>query len=83
MYLQGSSGDADIEDRPVDRAGEGESGMETYALPCVKQRASGNVPCDSGNSVPCSVTPRGVTRGWGEREVQDGEDRCIPTADLC
>ena len=60
----------------------GESGMETYALPGVKQRASRNVPCDSGNSVQCSVMPRGVTRGRGGREVQDGEDGCIPTADL-
>ena len=41
-YLQDSSGDADIENRPVDTVGEGEGGtnwgssMETYTLPHVK-----------------------------------------------
>ena len=41
-YLQGSSGDIDIENKPVDTVGEGESGMnwkssvETYGLPYVK-----------------------------------------------
>ena len=28
----------------------GESSMETYTLPCVKQIASGNLLCDSGSS---------------------------------
>ena len=41
-YLQGRSGDTDIENTLVDTAGEGEGGMngesniETYALPYVK-----------------------------------------------
>ena len=41
-YLQGSNGDADIENRFVDTAGDGEGGtnwensMETYTLPYVK-----------------------------------------------
>ena len=47
--MPGNSGDTGAENRLVDRAGEGEGGMngesvtETYALPCVKQTASGNV----------------------------------------
>ena len=32
-HLQGSSGDADTEDKLVDTRGEGEGGMETYTLP--------------------------------------------------
>ena len=42
IYLQGSNGDADIENRFVDTAGDGEGGtnwensMETYTLPYVK-----------------------------------------------
>ena len=44
-YLQGESRDADIENRLVDRVGEGEGGMnwessiEAYTLLYVKQRA--------------------------------------------
>ena len=34
----------------------GESGMDTYKLPYVKQTASGNLPCDSGSSLWVSVT---------------------------
>ena len=41
-YLQGSKGDADIKDRPLDTVGEGEGGMigvsstETYIVPYAK-----------------------------------------------
>ena len=35
---------------------KGESSMETYMLPYVKQTASGNFPYDSGNSNWSSVT---------------------------
>ena len=54
MYLQGMHREADIENRLVDTVGEGEGGMggesssETYALPFVKQRASGKFPHNTG-----------------------------------
>ena len=64
MTLQGSSGDADIENRLMDpgRGEEGDSGtngdrsIETYTLPFVKEIASGNLLHDSGNSNRGSVT---------------------------
>ena len=34
----------------------GESSMETYTLPCVKETASGNLPSDARSSNWCSVT---------------------------
>ena len=46
----------------MDTVGEGEGGMngesnmETYTLPYVKQMASGNLLCDTGSSTQCSVT---------------------------
>ena len=54
-YLQGSNGDADLENRLMDKGG-GEEGqgemisMEAYTLPYVKQTANGNLLYDSGNS---------------------------------
>ena len=58
MNLQGSNGDADIENRLMGpgRGEEGESGTNgdrsigTFILPYVKQLASGNLLNDSGNS---------------------------------
>ena len=44
----------------------GESNMETYTLPYVKQIASGNMLCDSGNSNQGSAT---TYRGGMGREV--------------
>jgi len=62
--LQGSSGDRDIENRLMDMGsreeGEdkmnGESRMEAYTLPSVKQIANGNLLYDSGNSNGGSLT---------------------------
>ena len=58
-----SDGDADKEDRLTDRGGgegeggmDGESSMETYTLPYVKQTANGNLLYDSRNSKQNSVT---------------------------
>ena len=34
----------------------GESSMDTYKLPYVKQTTSENLPCDSGSSLQVSVT---------------------------
>ena len=54
--MQGSSGDADIENRFVNTVWEGQGGMnkeisiETCRLPCVKQIASGNLLYDAGSS---------------------------------
>ena len=73
-YLQGSSGDADIENTLVDPVWEGEGGtnwksdIETCTLPYLKQLASGSLLCDAGNSnlVFCDNL-RGVQ--WGRRCV--------------
>ena len=55
-YLQGSSGDADIENRLVDpggkeRVGQIESSIETYTLPYVKLDSC----MMQGAQIPCSV----------------------------
>ena len=85
MYLQGNNGDTDTENRLVGTVGEGESGMnwessmEIYTIPNVKQRASGNLLCDTGRSTQWSVT---TYREWdgaeNEREGQEGGDIRIP-----
>ena len=71
-------------------SGEGEDGMngdsstETYALPCAKQIASGNLLSDamSSSQVLCDNL-----EGWdgerGGREVLEGRDICILMADSC
>ena len=45
-YLQGNNGDADLWTRAAVEEGEGgtngETNMEAYTLPCVKQIANGN-----------------------------------------
>ena len=50
---------------------KGESSMETYTVPYVKQIASGNLLNDSGSS------HLGDLEGWGGREAQEGGDICI------
>ena len=73
--MQGSSGDADIENVFVNTAWEGEGGMnkessiETYTSPCVKQIASGNLLYDAGSSnlVLCDSLEE-WDRVGGERE---------------
>ena len=57
-YLQGSNGDAKIENRLMDTEGKGEGGKnwtgstEALTLPHVKWRASGNLLYDGGSSNP-------------------------------
>ena len=48
-----------------EREGEmsGESSMEAYTLPYVKQRANGNLLYDSGNSNQALEQPKGVGKG--------------------
>ena len=66
VYLQGSNGDADIENRLVDTEREreggtnGESSTETYTLPYVKWIASCNLLPDSGTQTRALQQPRGV-----------------------
>ena len=56
--------------------------METYTSPYVKQTKSGNLLCDAVSSYPVFCDNlEGV--GWGGREVQEGGDICISTADSC
>ena len=91
MPTLGSNGDADIEDRLMD-AGVGEEGqggmngeksMEASTIQYVKQRASGNLVYDSGNSNQGSV----MTLWWeglgGGPEVQDGGHIRAPMPDSC
>ena len=59
----------------MDTVGEGEGGMngesnmETYTLPYVKQIASGNLLCDTGSSTQCSVKTWRGGMGW---EMDEG-----------
>ena len=74
----------------MDMAGRG-SGMnweieiDIYTLPCVKQRAIGNLLYTTGSSAGCSVGTYMCGMGGGcGREVQEGGDICIHIADsLC
>ena len=81
--MQGSSGYTDIETRLMNKVVEreegegriyGESNMETYTLPYVKQTANGNLLYDSGNSNWGSVTTwrGGVGREVGGRFKREG-----------
>ena len=62
--MQGSNGDADIENRPMNKSGgeeeegevNGESSMEAYTLPYIKQIANGNLLYDLGKPNWGSVT---------------------------
>ena len=58
--------------------------METvtwkHVLPYVKQTASGNLLHDSRNSNQVSAT---TWKGGMGREIPNGGDRGIPTADSC
>ena len=92
MYLQGSNGDADTENRLVDTVGEGkgvtnkEISTEIYTLPYVKQRAGagGNLLYDkrSSNLVLCDYLEGWDGVGSG-REIQEEGDICIIMADSC
>ena len=89
-YLHSGNRDTDMENRLVDKVGEGEGwtnwerSMETYILPYVKQRASGNLLYEAENSNPVLCDN---LEGWdgmgGRREVQEGGDICIPMAGSC
>ena len=51
-----------------------------HTLPYVKQPANGNLLYQQGAEIAALQQPRGV---GGGREVQEGEDICIPVADSC
>ena len=57
----------------------GESNMETYILPYVKQIANGNLLCDSGNSNRGSVTTQkgGFGKEMGERFKSEETYVCL------
>ena len=71
--MQGSSGETDIENTPMDMLGgemkETVRCMERVTwkltIPCIKWIANGNLLYDSGNSNKVSITTSGV--GWGGR----------------
>ena len=53
--------------------------VDVYTLPWVKQTASWKLLYSSGGSAWCSVMT--WRSGMGVRELQEGGDMCIPTAD--
>ena len=59
----------------------GKSNMETYIAIC--KIANRNLLYDSVNSNRGSASTRGVVGEGDGREVQQGEDICIPMADSC
>ena len=62
----------------------GESNMETYTLPYVKQTANGHLLYGSGNSNQGSVTTQSGWKGvGGEREAQERGDICVPMTNSC
>ena len=79
MYLQGRNREADVENRLVDTAGEGEGGTnwertETYTLSYVKRIASEKLLYKTGISARCSMQLRGVRwdGGWEEGSRRRG-----------
>ena len=71
--MQGRNGFSDREDGLADTVGEGESamngqsGIDIYAVPCVKQMAHEKFLYNRGSSAWCSVmTQRGGIRGGGK-----------------
>ena len=65
----------------MDTAGEGESRLETYTLPYVKQADNGNLLCNTGSSIQYSVTTWRGGMMWGSGEGQEGGGICILMAD--
>ena len=78
-YLQGRSGDTDVENGHVDMVGEGEgeinseSSTDTYTLPSVKYIASGELLYRPGSSTWCSVITQrsGMRGGVGRRSKME------------
>ena len=61
-------------------------GIDVYTLPCIKERASGNLLYSTGSSAQCSVvTSRAEGTGMGWEGGPRGSGICIHTADslLC
>ena len=89
MYLQGSSGEIDIENRLMEmgRREERVRGMERViwklTLQYVKQIANGNLLYGSGNSNGLCINLDGWDGEADGKEVQKGGDICIPMADSC
>ena len=88
--MQGSSGNAEIDNRLVDTVGGGKGGMnrenstETYTLPYVIEIVDENLLYDAGSSNPVLCDYVEEWDGVGsEREFQEGGDICMTMADLC
>ena len=61
-------------------------GIDIYTLPCIKERASGNLLYSTGSSAQCSVVTSGAEgTGMGWEGGPRGSGVCIHTADslLC
>ena len=67
-----------------ERVGRIESGIEAYALPCVKQVARGNLLCNTGGSNPVLCDNRQGRDVVGDgMEIQEGGDISMPVTDSC
>ena len=78
IYFQGSNGDTDIENRPMDMGGEGamhgDSNIEIYNTLC-KIDTNGNLLCASGTQTGSLWQAEGCGREGDKREVQEGGDK--------
>ena len=89
--MQGSKRDTDIKNRLLDTMGEGEGGMtgessiETYILPYVKQIASESLMHDKGNPKPvlCDNLEGRGWGGWVGRGAEEGTHVCLWPMDTC
>ena len=83
--MQGQQRNADVKNRSGHSGAMiVESSMETYILLYVKQIASGNLLCDTGNpNLVLCENLEGLEGVGGGTEVQEEEDIYIPMADTC
>ena len=69
-------------EQTLDMAGEGEGGtngessIDMYTLPCVKQRARGKPQCSTESPAWCSAETQRADIA-GQRESQEGEDTYV------
>ena len=80
---QGKNRDTSVENGPVDTKQEGrvgldwETGLDVHTVSCVKQRAGGKLPYNTGNSPQCPVMTQrgGMESEWEAQE--EGVYACI------
>ena len=87
IYLQGNSGETDIENRHGERGGEGEMygkcNMETHITTCKIDRQQGFAVWLRKFKQWLCLNLQGWDGEGDEREFQKGGGMCIPIADSC